>query len=187
MSNIILASSSPRRKELLERRGLNFRVEAPLIDEILDETLPIDKRIEKLALDKATKIHKDYNSDVVIAGDTVVCLDSQIIGKPKDEQDARQILSQLSGKRHMVYTGVAIYCQDDCIHFVDGTAVYFKTLDEKMINEYIKTGEWQGKAGAYAIQGVASQFVERIDGNIDTVIGLPVDLVIGVLKDKKII
>ena len=162
-------------------------MKAPLIDEVLDDTLPIAKRIEKLAIDKATAIYQEYPQDVIIAGDTVVCLGDNIIGKPRDEQHAREILSQLSGTKHSVYTGVAIYIQGECISFVDKTDVYFYKLTLDMIDNYIDSKEWMGKAGAYAIQGEARCFVEKIDGSIDTVIGLPVDKVIDCLKEKGVI
>lgn len=182
MSKIILASSSPRRRELLEKGGIDFIVDASSIDEIMDETLPLEQRFEKLAVDKATPIHLKYPNDIVIGADTIVYFRDKIIGKAKDENEARAILSALSGHRHSVYTAVAIYFGEDLHTFVEKTDVYFKDITS-FIESYIASGEWQGKAGAYGIQGRADCFVEWVEGDIDNVIGLPLHRVMKVLKE----
>ena len=181
MNKIILASTSPRRKELLEREGIDFIIDASSIDETLDESLPIQERLMQLAKDKAEPIHCKYPQDIVIGADTVVYFHDRIIGKAKDENEAREILTALSNQKHTVYSAVAIYIGDMLYTFCDETVVYFKDILE-MIDDYITSQEWIGKAGAYGIQGIAGKFVDHIDGDIDTVIGLPVKRVVKFLK-----
>ena len=183
MNKIILASTSPRRKELLEREGVDFIVDASFIDEVMDETLDIETKLTKLATQKALPIHEKYPDDIVIGADTVVYLDGHIIGKAKDERHAREILTSLSNREHEVYTGVAIYIQETLYTFYEKTIVCFKDISN-MIDDYIKSGEWIGKAGAYGIQGPADCFVSRVDGDIDSVIGLPVRKVLDVIKNE---
>ena len=173
MNKIILASTSPRRKELLEREGIDFIVDASSIDETMDETLPIKERLCQLAKDKAEPIHHKYPLDIVIGADTIVYFQNNIIGKAKNRKKAYETLQKLSNHKHTVYTAVAIYHGDSLEVFCDQTDVYFKDISI-MINDYLDSEEWMGKAGAYGIQGKASAFVERIVGDKDTVIGLPV-------------
>lgn len=182
---IILASSSPRRKELLQREGIDFLVDASFIDETLNSSLSIEDKLCDLAIRKAKPIHLKYPDDVVIGADTVVYFENMIIGKPKDCQEARNILENLSGKKHDVYTGVAIYFANECISFCEKTEVYFKDITF-LIQEYLDSKEWIGKAGAYGIQGKAAVFVDHIQGDIDNVIGLPVKKVKKHLQDKKV-
>lgn len=183
MNKIILASTSPRRKELLERASIDFIIDASSIEETLDEKLPLEERLKKLAVDKATPIHQKYPNDIVIAADTIVYFQNQIIGKPKDEHEARHILNLLSNHMHSVYTSVAIYFQDELLNFIDQTDVYFKNING-LIDSYIDSGEWQGKAGAYGIQGKADCFVDYVVGDIDNVIGLPLTKLINILKKR---
>lgn len=173
MNKIILASTSPRRKELLEREGIDFIVDASSIDETMDETLPIKERLCQLAKEKAEPIHHKYPQDIVIGADTIVYFQDCIIGKAKNREDAYQTLMMLSNQKHIVYTAVAIYNGNSLHTFCEKTEVYFKDISS-MIDEYLDSGEWTGKAGSYGIQGKASVFVERIVGDKDTVIGLPV-------------
>jgi septum formation protein len=177
MSKIVLASSSPRRKELLKREGIDFMVDASCIDEILDESLPLKSRLMKLSYDKGEPIHKKYPKDIVISADTTVFHNDEIIGKASDKEEARRILLSLSNDKQIVFTSVTIFKEDMIISFIDETAVYFKDI-EGMIDDYLLHDEWKGKAGAYAIQGMASKFVDHIEGDIDTVIGLPVKRVV---------
>lgn len=186
MNKIILASLSPRRKDLLEARGIDFIVDASSIDETLDETLSIEEKLKLLASSKAEPIHQKYPDDVVIGADTIVYYDNEIIGKAKDEKMAREILGKLNNHMHSVYTAVAIYFKDELVTFVDKTDVYFKDIS-LMIDDYIDSLDWVGKAGAYGIQSKADVFVDHIEGDINTVIGLPVDKVIELLKEKEII
>ena len=184
---IILASASPRRKELLEREGINFTIDASSIDEVLNPHLPIKARLEALAIEKGAPIHDRHPDDVVISADTTVYHNGEIIGKPKDEEDAKNILLSLSNDTHIVYTAVSIWIANQK-HFswVEETIVTFKDIT-KMIPEYLESGEWQGKAGAYGIQGKADMFVEKVEGDIDSVIGLPVTKIVSFLKEEDVI
>ena len=186
MSKIILASTSPRRKELLERESIDFIIDASCLDEVLDESLEIKKRLEKLAFEKGNPIHQKYPLDTVISADTVVYHHGKVIGKPKDSSEAIKILNELSDETQIVYTAVSIWSKDRYTVFTDETSVTFKNI-ETMIPDYIHSYEWEGKAGAYAIQGIASIFIDEIEGDIDTVIGLPVKKVKAILEEWKII
>ena len=186
MNKIILASSSPRRKELLERGGIDFIIDASFIDEQMDDSLPIDKRMMKLATDKAQPIHHKYPNDIVIGADTIVYFQGEIIGKADNEEKAREILMKLSSQHHSVYTGVAIFFGSELVIFVEKTDVYFKDISS-MIDDYIASKEWVGKAGAYGIQGSADCFVDYVDGDKDNVIGLPLAKVMRILKEHNIL
>lgn len=170
---IILASTSPRRKELLEREGIDFIVDASFIEETLDDSLPIDKRLCQLAINKALPIHQKYPHDIVIGADTVVYFENQVIGKAHSREEASEILHRLSHHKHDVYTAVAIYNGETLTSFCEQTEVYFKDITD-MIEAYLDSNEWKGKAGAYGIQGTADVFVDHIVGDKDNVIGLPV-------------
>ena len=177
MKPIILASSSPRRKELLEKHQIDFRIEYKEIEEILDQSLSLSKRLEKLAYQKAEPIAKKYPNDIVIGADTMVVLDDEMLGKPKDKDDAKRMLKNMSAKRQVVYSAVAIFEGEQVTTFCDQCGVIFKPLSEQEIEEYLLEDEWIGKAGGYAIQGIAGKFVDHIDGDIETVIGLPVRMI----------
>lgn len=181
MRRIVLASNSPRRKELLLREGIDFIVDASSIDEIMDESLDIEHRLMKLSQDKAYPIHLKYPDDIVIGADTVVYHNGKIIGKAHSVKQAYDILNELSDDMHIVYTAVTIYNGDEVIQFIDRTDVYFKDITD-MIDDYISSNDWVGKAGAYGIQGKADIFVDHIDGDKDTVIGLPVKKIITIIK-----
>ena len=183
MSKIILASTSPRRKELLEREGIDFKVDASFIDETLDDSLPIEKRLCDLAMRKAYPIHQKYPDDIVIGADTIVYFEDEVIGKAQDERMARHILERLSHQKHLVYTAVAIYIGHDIKTFCEKTEVYFRDISS-LIPDYLASKEWVGKAGAYGIQGKADCFVDHIVGDLDNVIGLPVTKVMECLHQK---
>ena len=178
---IILASTSPRRKELLEREGIDFIVDASSITEYLDSSLEIEERLKKLAYDKGISIHEKYPDDVVISADTTIYHNGKIIGKAHSAHEAREILESLSSDTHSVFTSVAVFYKDQVCTFVDETKVTFKNISD-MIDDYLSIDEWKGKAGAYAIQGVAGKFIEEVQGDIDNVIGLPVKHVIEVIE-----
>ena len=186
MNKIILASTSPRRKELLEKAGIDFQIDASSIEEIMDEILPLEERLIDLAISKGEPIHQKYPYDIVISADTIVYYQDQVIGKPKDEQDARVILEKLSQSCHSVYTAVAIYFKDDLVSFVEQTDVYFKDISF-LLDDYMASKEWIGKAGGYAIQGRAGEFIDHIVGDRDNVIGLPLQRVVNILKEKNAI
>ncbi len=177
---IILASQSPRRKELLEKNGISFSVYVTDADESVSEKLSPANLVEELSYRKAESAAKAFLDEkvLIIAADTVVALQDEIFGKPEDEEDARRMLSLLSGKAHSVFTGVTLaYVKDKEVSYkkiVCETKVYFYPITEEEITEYIQTGEPFDKAGSYAIQGIASKFVEKIEGDFDNVVGLPV-------------
>lgn len=182
---IILASRSPRRRELLELAHIPFVCEPSDIDEIMDENLPLNKRIEKLAYQKALPIFNMHPEEIVLGADSIVYIDDEVIGKPKDENDARRILKKLSGRTHQVTTGVAILTSEQVVTFSQTSDVLFYELDEDEINDYILSNEWQGKAGGYAIQGYACRFIKEIKGDYSNIVGLPIAQVYHCLKQIK--
>lgn len=184
MKKIILASSSPRRKELLQLHKIDFIVDYVEIDEVLDEKLALPLRLEKLAYQKALPISLKYPEDIIIGADTMVCLKEKMLGKPRDRSDAFAMLKQLSNQTQVVYSAVAIIDGGNSMTYHDGTNVTFKNLTDQEINDYLDTNEWQGKAGAYAIQGIGKCLVAKIEGDIETVIGLPVRIIEDYLNSR---
>ena len=190
MIDFILASGSPRRKELLELMGLEFKVIVSQADEdSVSKDLKPKLYVQELALLKASATAKEvlHNKNaVIISADTIVTLDGQILGKPKDEDDAFNTLSKLSGREHEVYTG---YC---VMRISDGkavcgkvrTKVKFKDLSDDKIRGYINSGEPMDKAGAYGIQGLGSLLIEKIDGDYFNVVGLPISALADTLEDE---
>lgn len=187
MRQIVLASSSPRRKELLELHHIDFIVDYQEIEEVLDMSLTLPLRLEKLAYQKALPISLKYPQDVIIGSDTMVCLDEKMLGKAKNYQEAFDMLRFLSGKIQTVYSAVAIIDRNQVTTFHDATKVKFKDLTDEEIKQYLSLNEWLGKAGAYAIQGEGKRLVETIDGDLETVIGLPVNKLIKYLKNNEIL
>ena len=173
---IILASASPRRRELLERVGLtNFTVAAPNVDESVEPGLSPADMVETLSLRKARAAAQNARPDeLIIAADTVVALDGTVLGKPRDEDDAFAMLSALSGREHRVCTGVTVLRGDRAVTEHEVTAVTFRELSPDEIRGYIATGEPMDKAGAYGIQGVGALLVSGIRGDYSNVMGLPV-------------
>ena len=172
--DIILASASPRRREILEMFNLKFDVNPSNIDENIDIKNPYEF-VESLSYNKAKNI-ADKNSDSLVIGcDTIVHINDRILGKPVDEKDALNMLKLLSGKVHEVVTGISLVCKNKNIKLIshETTKVYFKDLSDEEILCYIKTKEPLDKAGSYGIQGLASVFVEKIDGCYFNVVGLP--------------
>lgn len=184
---IILASASPRRKELLENLDLEFDIIPDNSDEVIDEFLAPEEVVRALAIQKASNVGKNADKNALVIGaDTVVCIDGQILGKPKDAEDAKKMLYTLSGREHYVCTGIAIY---DCetgriVSDMERTAVKFKPLDDDEIDKYVSSGAPLDKAGAYGIQGHASLFVEGIRGDFFNVVGLPVCKLSMLLKNE---
>lgn len=174
MKKIILASNSPRRKELLTKEHVDFVVIPAEIDEKMDLNLSPIENVLNVSLKKCEAIQQKYPDEEILAADTIVVLDNQIFGKPKDEEDAYKMLKHLSGKIHQVITGVAIYKDKKYDNFYVVSNVKFKTLDDEDIWGYIKTKEPMDKAGSYAIQGIGSKFIESYDGELENIIGLPI-------------
>jgi septum formation protein len=172
---IILASGSPRRREIFRKLGINFQYITSEIEEKFDENLSVYEQVVKLAAMKAYKVANIYDEAFIVGADTVVYLENKIIGKPVDKVDAKNILKFLSGKMHEVITGVAIVNKREKIieRFYEKTEVYFKELKDEFIDWYIETEEPMDKAGAYGIQGIGSLLVEKIYGDYDNVVGLP--------------
>lgn len=183
MNRIILASASPRRRELLEKAGLSFEIKAADIDEHISPCATPEEAVQELALQKASAVASSEPDCIVIGSDTVVACDGNILGKPKDEADAARMLRSLSGKTHEVCTGVAIIKNKKIKVFCETTEVEFYDLSDKEINDYVKTGEPLDKAGAYGIQGKGCILVKSISGDYSNVVGLPVSKVYRELGD----
>lgn len=176
MEPIILASQSPRRRELLGLYGIPFVVDPSQADEEHVQGTGA-QRVQKLAQLKCAEVAARHPGRMVLAADTLVCVDDEILGKPKDEQDASRMLHLLSGRAHEVHTGVCLRLPDGReLCGVDTTRVFFLPLSEQSIRRYIATGESMDKAGAYGIQGRAGIFVSHIEGSPSNAIGLPLGL-----------
>jgi septum formation protein len=174
---LILASSSPRRRELLTEAGIAFTVHPADIDEThRPGESPIDFT-QRLAREKAEAIFAKHPEATVLGADTVVVCDEEILGKPSDETDAARMLKKLSGRDHQVITGVALVSLSGTQTHVETTIVTMREISEEEIKKYIATGEPMDKAGAYAIQGAAAAFISKIEGDYSNVVGLPVKLV----------
>ncbi len=172
--NIILASASPRRQELLKYIVPEFEVIPADVDERLPEEVAVENAAEYLACKKAEHIARMYPESIVIGSDTVVVIDNEILGKPCDKKEAYDMLAKLSGRTHKVITGVCLVHGDKKESFSQETKVKFYTLNESEILDYIKTGDPMDKAGAYGIQGEGCVLVEGIEGDFFTIMGLPV-------------
>lgn len=172
---IILASASPRRQELLSLYGIPFEIEPSFADE--EATGPGLMQVKTLASRKCMDVAARHPSRYILAADTLVCVNGEVMGKPKDEADATHMLRALSGRGHEVYTGICLRCPDGrTLLDAETTKVHFLTLSEAMISAYVATGEPMDKAGAYAIQGKAGIFISHIEGSPSNVIGLPLGL-----------
>jgi septum formation protein len=176
MKRLVLASSSPRRKELLKQIGLDFDVIPSSVPEKWEENSPPRDVTRKLAMDKAADVAAGLSSGIVIGADTIVLLKGRILGKPKDPDDAFKILSQLSGNFHEVITAVALIEAETGrpVTFDATTRVFFREITKRELHAYIATGEPMDKAGAYGIQGKGILFVRRIEGCYTNVVGLPI-------------
>jgi len=182
--NLVLASSSPRRREILENLGFEFEVIPADIDEDFLEGEDFVSHAERLALSKAIKVSKIRPEGKIIGADTVVVCDGRVLGKPADKAEAEEMLSLLSGKKHQVITALALVAPGGGrIVKSEVTDVFFYELSREEIRRYVATGEPMDKAGAYAIQGYASAFVRRIEGCFFNVVGLPVWLLFSMLKE----
>ncbi len=183
--NIVLASASPRRKELLQLIGLTPEIIPPDIDEAPRTEEPIADFLERVSIAKGVEVYrKKLFSSLLISADTVVLLDDSLIGKPQDREDAFRMLRRLSGQRHEVMTGLALMYRGETSFAISRTHVYFKPLQEREINFYLEHENYMDKAGAYAIQGRAAIFVERIDGCYFNVMGFPLNLFYRMLVER---
>ena len=187
-ARLILASSSPRRRQLLRDGGYDFEVVGPPFGEPADhpDRLLPSQHAEALAYFKAMSVWQSYPQRPVLGADTVVAAGGEILGKPADRDEAVRMLRGLSGTRHSVITGVALLGPDDRrLIASDVTFVTMRPMSEREIDEYIESGEWAGKAGAYAIQETADRFIESTDGSFTNVIGLPMELVERMLRELR--
>lgn len=190
MDKIILASASPRRKELLESLGINFEVIVSKADEskIDKNAMPTNLYVQELALLKASAVLKEIKKTnaLIISADTVVCCENEILGKPKDAEEARRMLKLLSGRCHTVYSGICVMNAKTSFSVLkwQETKVYFRRLSDEEIESYIKTEEPFDKAGAYGIQGVGAVLVDKIEGDYFNVVGLPISKLYEVLRDE---
>ncbi len=171
---IILASQSPRRRELLSLIVPQFEIDTPLEEEACPDSVSLYERPQFLASQKAREVSRRHKDDLVIAADTAVFCDGEMLGKPEDEADARRMLLSLSGKKHKVITGCAVRLGEREEVFSVETTVEFYSLDNDTVDWYIKTGEPMDKAGAYGIQGRGAVLIKGINGDYFNVVGLPV-------------
>jgi septum formation protein len=184
---LVLASASPRRKELLHLIGLDPEIIPPDIDEAPRPAEATGAFLERVTIAKGIAVYKKkFFSQLLVSADTVVLLDGSLIGKPVDRQDAFLMLRRLSGKRHEVLTGLALMYQGETRFAISRTHVYFKELDDREINFYLDHENFMDKAGAYAIQGRAAVFVERIEGCYFNVMGFPLNLFYRMLNERSI-
>ncbi|GEN51922.1 Maf family protein [Halobacillus faecis] len=181
MKRLVLGSQSPRRKELLELAGFEFDIRPSNAEEVIEEGMSPEEAVLHLARVKAENVKVD-ESEVLLTSDTVVALNGEILGKPKDDQEARLYLRTLSGTTHKVYTGVCLKTNQSVDLFYVQTEVTFYALSEEEVDAYIRTGEVWDKAGGYGIQGKGSLFVEKINGDYYSVVGLPLSRVARELK-----
>lgn len=170
---LILASQSPRRQELLKLFRRPFVVEAADVDEKMDDSQPAFSEVARVSRRKAEAVAREQE-DVVIAADTIVVCDGQILGKPKSTEHAVQMLTMLSGRAHQVMTGLTVLRGNEVVNCTEVTDLWFRKLSRKEIEDYVATGEPMDKAGAYGIQGGAALFVQRLEGDYYNVMGLPV-------------
>ena len=180
-NNLILASGSPRRRELLSLYTTDFTVCVSDFDESAVTAPTPAQLVEQLAIGKCLAVAKQHPDAVVIGCDTVVDVDGTVFGKPRDAEDAKRMLRALSGKTHQVHTGVCIAKGDRAEHFVDSCKVTFFPLGEEEIASYTATPEPYDKSGAYAIQGRAALWLDRIEGDYYTIMGLPVSRTVQLL------
>jgi septum formation protein len=173
---LVLASQSPRRSEILRQAGISFTVRAVPVDETPNPGERPEDYVQRLAEAKARAV-ESAPDEVVLGADTTVVIDGEMLGKPADEADARRMLAKLEGRRHHVMTGICFKRGDEAVRDWAETQVWFASMSGAEIEEYVASGEPMDKAGAYAIQGLGSKYVEKIEGGYFNVMGLPIALV----------
>lgn len=188
-SSFILASSSPRRKELLGSTGIDFKIAKPDCDESLVPGEAVEKMVSRLSIEKAQNIAERYPASWILAADTTVYIDGEILGKPSDSAEAFSMLKKISGRPHQVWGGITLMHQAKNISITQThcTEVIMRKLSDNEIEEFIKTGEPMDKAGAYAIQGIGAGLVSKIAGSYTNVVGLNLSAVIELLIQNSII
>ena len=183
MGPLILASSSPRRKQWLESLSIPFEILAPDIDETPQEAEDPADLVLRLAKGKAALISQANPGRWVLAADTTVAVDHHTLNKPIDVEDAVRMLLLIQGRRHEVHTGMCLQCDRDIHAFVDTAEVFLRPLSEAQARWYVASGEPMDKAGGYAAQGIAALFIERIEGSFATVMGLPVERLSALMQE----
>ncbi len=183
MRKFILASASPRRKEILENAGFSFEIIVSDADETITENLSPDKTVEELAKRKALSVWQENKDAVVFGCDTVVAVDGKVLGKPRDDGEAFDMIRSLSGRVHTVSTGVCICSAEKTEVFSNTTQVEFYPLSDETIRSYVGSGEGRDKAGSYGIQGYGCVLIKEIKGDYFSVMGLPVSQSARVLAD----
>ena len=187
MAHLVLASSSPRRRELLTQLGLEFDIFSPDIDESVRAHEHVADYVERLSRQKAEAVQAHFSDAVIIAADTSLGVDGVILGKPISKQHAFEMWQQISGRTHDVYSGVCVRTKDKIYSIVVRTQVEFQTLTVQDMEDYWATVEPVGKAGAYAIQGIAARYIPRIEGSYSNVVGLPLHETVELLKTVKVL
>lgn len=182
MKKLILASGSPRRRELLELVDMPFEVVVSDVEETIGAYSSPHDIVMSLALQKASAVATNYEDCVVLGADTIVTYESRILGKPENESEAKEMLQLLSGKTHEVYTGVALISKEKTVTFYERAEVTFWELTEEEIHAYVQTKEPLDKAGSYGIQGKGAIFVQHIQGDYYAIVGLPIARVVRELK-----
>ena len=185
MKTIILASASPRRKELLEKIGFKFDVDASDCEGEINSELEPHKLVRQISIKKAKSVAVRHKNALIIAADTIGVIGNKILGKPHTENEARKMLHEISGKSHLVITGFTVLdtATNKILSRTVNTKVYIKKLTKQEIDAYVKTGEPMDKAGAYAIQGRGAVIVEKIEGDYYNVMGLPLNALAEALKE----
>jgi len=188
---IILASKSPRRKQLMDLIGIDYEIIPSEMEEMLEAHLSIEEQVIKLGYIKAKEVFDNTGGDrCIIGSDTMVVKDNITYGKPKDREDAIRILKELQGKEHVVYTSLVILIEEKEklkeYKEIFKTTVYIKEITDEEIEEYVDKEEPFDKAGAYAIQGIFSKFIDEIYGNYSSIMGLPIHRVYEILKENEI-
>jgi septum formation protein len=181
---LVLASASPRRQELLRDAGISFEVQPADIPEHPQPTEGAKECAERLAREKALAVARQRPQDCVLGADTVVVVEGQLLGKPSDAADAARMLRMLSGREHHVITGVCLVVRGEALVSSETTFVTVSEITDQEIADYVASGEPMDKAGAYAIQGIASRWIPRIEGDYSNVVGLPVALVFRMLRER---
>lgn len=183
MKRIILASKSPRRKQIMDELYIPYEIIVADIEEKINLNNDLKEEIEKLSFLKALKVFDDNRDAVVIGADTIVVVNNKVLGKPKDALDAKNMLKMLQNSKHYVITAVTILSSEKSETFSNISEVFFNEMSDKEIEDYIKTNEPMDKAGSYAIQGIGSKFINKINGDYYAIMGLPISEVYKRLKE----
>lgn len=179
---IILASASPRRQELLLKANVSYEVIPSNVDEVFNHNISVEDAVMDLAYQKANDVFNKHKDSLVIGADTIVVIDNEVLGKPKEYKDAVRMLNKLQNNTHYVITGVVLLTKEKVVKFYEKTKVVFKPMTQSDIDTYISEENVYDKAGSYAIQGEAMKYIDYIEGDYYNVIGLPIDRLIEELK-----